>query len=370
MTRLIHHYHRADGINLAQGFPDFPAPAALKDAACAAIQHDTNQYAITWGAPALRRAIAVKMRRFSGLDFDPETEITVCCGATETMLSTMLALVDPGDEVIVLSPYYENYWPDAVLAGAMPRFVTLHEPDWRLDPAELRAAFGPKTKAIVVNTPNNPTGKVFDQVEMSLIAALCQEFDVVAITDEIYEHLVYAGQHIALATLPGMRDRTVTISGLSKTYSVTGWRVGWACASARLTDSIRKVHDFVSVGAPAPLQEAGATALGLPDEYYVELREGYRQRRAFLLDGLDQLGFRCYPPDGAYYIMTEIEQFGRGDDVAFARYLVKDLGVAVVPGSSFYPDPALGRTKVRFAYPKRLETLAKALDRLSGLRSW
>jgi aspartate/methionine/tyrosine aminotransferase len=367
MTRLILAHHPTDGINLAQGFPDFPAPAAVKDAAAAAIQADVNQYAITWGARDFREAVARKTRRFYGVEIDPEREVTVCCGATETMLSALLAVVNPGDEVVVVAPYYENYWPDTVLAGATPRFVSLREPDWRLDPDELRAAFGPRTKAIVINTPNNPSGKVFSRAELRLIADLCQEHDCLAITDEIYEHLVYEGEHAYLLGMPGMRERTIAISGMSKSYSVTGWRVGYAVAAPPLTDSLRKVHDFVTVGAPAPLQAAGVVALSLPDDYYVELLAKYRERRDFLIEHLRRLGFRCEAPAGAYYVMCDFDAFGFDDDVAFAHYLVKEIGVAVVPGSSFYPHPEQGRRKVRFSFCKKLETLQAAIDRLERL---
>jgi aminotransferase len=368
MTRLYIQYQGDRGVNLAQGFPDFPAPAEVKRAAAAAIEADQNQYAITWGTRPLREAIAAKTKRWAGVEVDPEREICVCCGATEAMASTMLALVDPGDEVIVFSPYYENYWPDAVLAGATPRFVTLREPDWSIDEAELRAAFGPRTRAIVINTPNNPTGKVFSRAELALIAELCQQWDAVAVTDEIYEHLVYEGEHVRLATLPGMGERTVTINGFSKTYSVTGWRIGYTIAPPDLTDAIRKVHDFLTVGAPAPLQAGAVAALALPDSYYVSLLEGYRGRRDLLLDILRQVGFDPLVPQGAYYIMTDIGPFGASDDVAFARWLVKDVGVAVVPGSSFYHESGLGRTKIRFCFAKRHETLERAGELLVALK--
>jgi aspartate/methionine/tyrosine aminotransferase len=368
MTRLFLVHQGERGVNLAQGFPDFPAPAELKEAAKAAIDADVNQYAITWGAKQLREAIAAKTRRWAGIEVDPERELCVCCGATEAMAATMLALVNPGDEVIVFSPYYENYWPDAVLAGATPRFVTLREPAWSIDEAELRAAFGPRTRAIVVNTPNNPTGKVFSRAELGLIAELCQHWDAVAITDEIYEHMVYEGEHVRLATLPGMRERTVTINGVSKTYSVTGWRIGWTIAPPELTDPIRKVHDFLTVGAPAPLQAAATVALALPDQYYAALLNGYRERRDVMLDVLRRVGFEPLVPQGAYYVMTDIAPFGWDDDVAFARHLVEEVGVAVVPGSSFYPGAALGRTKVRFCFAKKRETLERAGELLGKLR--
>jgi aspartate/methionine/tyrosine aminotransferase len=367
MTRLCAAH---DGVNLAQGFPDFPAPEALKDAAARAVAADVNQYAITWGAKSLRDALVRKTQRWSGLAYDPETEITVCCGATECMAATLMALVNPGEEVIVFEPFYENYGPDAILCGATPRFVRLREPDWQFDPEELAAAFSERTKAIVINTPNNPTGKVFTRAELEQIAALCRTWDTVAVTDEIYEHMVYDGaEHVSLASLEGMRDRTVTISGASKTYSVTGWRVGWCLASPRLTASIRKVHDFLTVGAPAPLQEAVAVALELGDEYYRRLADDYRNRREYLVPALESAGFRTFRPRGAYYVMTDIAGFGFPDDVAFARHLVSAIGVAAVPGSSFYADAASGRQRLRFHFARRRETLEAAVERLSRLTS-
>jgi len=352
-------------VNLGQGFPDFPCPPELKAAAVEALHADLNQYAITWDAKPLRDAIAAKTARtHPGWDVDPETEITVTCGATEGMIAAFLAVLDPGDEVIVFEPFYENYGPDAILTGATPRYVTLREPDWSFDPDELRAAVTPRTRAIVVNSPHNPTGKVFDRIELETIAALCRDHDLVAFTDDIYEHIVYAGPHIPLATLDGMRERTIAVNSTSKTYSVTGWRVGWVIAPPVLTGAIRKTHDFLTVGAAAPLQHASAVALGLPDAYYAALVAGYRERRDTLLPALETAGFRVYPPDGAYYVMTDIAGLTGEDDVAFARRLVIDPGVAAVPGSSFYSRPELGRTKLRFAFPKRLETLAAAADRL------
>ncbi len=362
MTRLS---ERHGGVNLAQGFPDFAAPDGLKEAAIQAIRGDVNQYAITWGARSLRQALAEKMRRFYRLSFDPETEMTVACGSTEAMIATLLALVDPGDEVIVFEPFYENYGPDTILSGATPRFVRLHEPDWRVDPEELSAAFGPKTRAVVLNTPHNPTGKVFSREEMEWIARLCARWDVVCVTDEIYEHIVYDGaEHIPMATLPGMRERTVTISGLSKTYAATGWRVGWCLASPELTAAIRKVHDFLTVGAPAPLQEAAAVALQWKEAYYRELAEAYRERRERLLPALTEAGFRIFPPRGAYYVMTDISGFGATDDVEFSRVLVQEAGVAGVPGSSFYARPEDGRQRLRFHFARRRETLDEAARRL------
>jgi aspartate/methionine/tyrosine aminotransferase len=364
MTRLNHQY---GGVNLSQGFPDFPAPAAIKDAACAAINADVNQYAVTWGARPLREAVAREFTRRYGLSVVADEQVTVCCGSTEAMMATMMAIIDPGDEVVIFEPFYENYGPDAILSGATPRYVTLHEPDWTFDPDQLAAAFNDKTKAIIINTPNNPTGKVFSREELEMIATLCRKWDAIAISDEIYEHIIYDGQtHIPIATIEGMADRTITLNGLSKTYSVTGWRVGWAISPPSLTGAIRKVHDFLTVGAAAPLQEAGAIALGFPDDYYAKLAASYQKRRDVLLDILERHHFTCYKPLGAYYIMTDISAFGFGDDVEFARYLVKDVGVAAVPGSSFYKTRA-GRTKLRFCFCKRDETLQEADRRFEKL---
>jgi aspartate/methionine/tyrosine aminotransferase len=363
--------HKA--VNLAQGFPDFPAPAEIKQAAQQAIAADVNQYAITWGAKNLRNAIARQMGVWQGIAVDPEKEITVCCGSTEAMISTLLAVCNTGDEVIVFEPFYENYGPDSVLSGAKPKFVKLRPPptddaEWTFDEKELRRAFDKHTKAIIVNTPNNPTGKVFTRAELELIRDLCVEFDVLAITDEIYEHILYDGtKHISMVSLDGMRDRTVTINGMSKTYSVTGWRVGWAVAPENITNAIRKVHDFLTVGAPAPLQEAGATALSLPPEYYGKLAEGYRVRRDRLIPTLTAAGFKCFRPRGAYYVMTDISAFGFDDDVSFAKYLVQEIGIATVPGSSFFRDPRDGAKQVRFAFCKKPETLDEATLRLKKL---
>jgi aspartate/methionine/tyrosine aminotransferase len=362
-----------NAVNLAQGFPDFPAPADIKQAAQRAVAADVNQYAITWGAKNLRNAIAQKMGAWHGMTVDPEKEVTVCCGSTETMISTLLAVCNTGDEVVIFEPFYENYGPDSVLSGAKPKFVKLRPPkdedgEWTFDEKELRRAFDKHTKAIILNTPNNPTGKVFTRSELELIRDLCVEFDVLAITDEIYEHILYDGtKHIAMASLDGMRERTVTINGMSKTYSVTGWRVGWAVAPEKITNAIRKVHDFLTVGAPAPLQEAGAVALSLPAEYYKNLSEGYRVRRDHLIPALSHAGFKCFRPRGAYYVMTDISAFGYKDDVSFAQYLVQEIGVATVPGSSFYRDPRDGAKQVRFAFCKRPETLDAAAQRLAKL---
>ena len=369
IREMTRHAAEHDAVNLAQGFPDFACPPELKEAAKAAIDRDVNQYAITWGARDFREAIAAKTARFyRGWRVDPETDLTVTCGATEGMIAAMLALVDPGEEVIVFEPFYENYGPDAILSGAVPRYVTLHEPDWRIDPDELAAAFGPSTRAIILNSPHNPTGKVFSRVELELIASLAQQHDALVLTDDIYEHIVYDGEHVPMATLPGMAERSVAVNSLSKTYSVTGWRVGWVIAPAPLTSAIRKVHDFLTVGAAAPLQAAGAVALALPDAYYATLADDYRRRRDLLLPSLEAAGLRPFVPDGAYYVMVEIGDVTDEDDVTFARRLTADPGVASVPGSSFYSRPELGRTKVRFAFPKRDETLAEAARRLRRIR--
>ncbi|HQR33679.1 MAG TPA: aminotransferase class I/II-fold pyridoxal phosphate-dependent enzyme [Blastocatellia bacterium] len=365
-------------VNLSQGFPDFPAPADIKRAACEAIEADINQYAITWGAKRFRDAIAAKTKWHLSLDIDPDREVVVTCGSTESMIATMLAVIDPGEEVIVFEPYYENYGPDAILSGAVMRYVTLHAPNetspvWHFDKEELRAAFNEKTKAIIITTPHNPTGKVFTREELRFIADLCIEHDALALTDEIYEHILYPDsargiEHVAMATLDGMRDRTVTINSLSKTYSVTGWRVGYAIAAPDLINGIRQVHDFLTVGAAAPLQEAGVYAMSLPRSYYDHLQSDYQRRRDFLLGVLEEVGFKCFKPDGAYYIITDISAFGFENDVKFTQHLIKELGVAVVPGSSFYRRPELGAQQVRFCYCKKDETLEAAAERLRKLR--
>ena len=366
MTRLANAH---GAVNLSQGFPDFPAPEELKEAAIHAIAANINQYAVTWGAPNLRRAVAEKFERWYGIPVDADKEVTVCCGGTEAMVAAMMALLNPGDEVVTFEPFYENYGPDAILAGAVPKFVTLRTPDWSFDPGELRAAFTNKTRAIIMNSPHNPTGKVFSRQELNLIAALCQEFDVIAVTDEIYEHILYDGhEHIPMATLPGMKDRTITINSMSKTYSVTGWRVGWTIAPWWITGAIRKVHDFLTVGAAAPLQDAGALALALPHSYYVDLAAKYTERRARMLGILHACGFTVYKPGGAYYTIVDTRPLGWSHDVEFARYLVKEIGVAVVPGSSFYQDPEKGRTQIRFAFSKKMETFDEAERRLKKLR--
>ena len=373
MTRLA---MKHGAVNLSQGFPDFAAPAEIKEAARQAIADDINQYAITWGAKPLRDAIVEKFERTQGVRVDPEREITICCGSTEAMMSTMLAIINPGDETVVFEPFYENYGPDAILSGATPRFVKLSPPDWTFDEKELAAAFGPHTKAIILNTPNNPTGKVFSRAELEFIRDLCVRWNAYCITDEIYEHILYDGaEHISMARIDGMRDRTIVINGMSKTYSVTGWRVGWAIASPETTAAIRKVHDFLTVGAAAPLQQAGAIALRSPQSYYEKLAGDYTVRRERLLKILTASGFRVFKPRGAYYIMTDISgfdfpahQFPAGSrDVSFAKFLVEKIGVAVVPGSSFYNDAQDGATQVRFTFCKKETTLAAAEERLTRL---
>lgn len=365
MSRLaIQH----QAVNLAQGFPDFAAPENLKQAACDAINADVNQYSITWGAKPFRDAIAAKYKRHYDLDFDPEREITVVCGATEGMIAALTGVTNPGDELVVFEPFYENYGPDSILCGCTRKLIALRPPDWSFDRDELRRAFSKRTKAIIINSPNNPTGRVFTRDELEFIAQLCQEFDALAVTDEIYEHILYDGAaHIPMMQIPGMRDRTILVNSLSKTYSVTGWRVGWVLASPDLTDSVRKVHDFLTVGAAHPLQIAGVTALSQPEEYYTDLAAKYRERRDLLMNILDEVGFRCFRPQGAYYVMADISGFGFADDTAFARYLVEEIGVAAVPGSCFFSSPADGSHIIRFCFPKKYATLSAAADRLRTL---
>ncbi|HEV8468391.1 MAG TPA: aminotransferase class I/II-fold pyridoxal phosphate-dependent enzyme [Candidatus Limnocylindria bacterium] len=365
MTRLnaVH-----GGINLAQGFPNFPAPAEVKEAAKRAIDADINQYAITWGAKSLRDALSRTYAELYRMRVDPETMLTVTCGSTEAMVSTLLAIVDPGDEVVVLEPFYENYGPDAAICGATPVFVPLRPPNFTFDPDELRRAFTSRTKAIIVNSPNNPTGRVFSREELETIASLCREHDAIAVTDEIYEHIKYSSAHIPIATLEGMAERTVTISGASKTFSVTGWRVGWIVAPPELTAGIRKVHDFVTVGAPAPLQEAVAAALALGRPYYQRLAIEYRARRDVLVRALESAGFAPNTPEGAYYVLCDIRPFGFDDDSLFARWLVSEVGVAGVPGSSFFSRKELGQHLIRFTFCKTEDVLEEAGKRLRATK--
>jgi len=364
MTRLA---VAKDATNLAQGFPDFPSPPELKDAAIEAILANHNQYSITWGAKPFREAIARKYMRTYGFEADAEREITACCGATEGMIAALLAVADEGDEVVVFEPFYENYHPDTLLCGVERKIVKLKAPDWTFDPDELRAAFSPKTKAIIINTPNNPTGKVFTLEELTFIASLCQEFDALAITDEIYEHITYGGKkHIPIITLPGMRNRSILVNSMSKTFSVTGWRVGWVIAAPHLTNTIRKVHDFLTVHSPTPLQFAGIKALDLPDSYFAGLAGEYDARRQIALKMLRNAGLRCFVPDGAYYIMTDASDLGVTNDHDFARFLINDVGVAGVPGSSFYSTDE-GNSQMRFCFCKKHETLEAAGRKLAAL---
>ena len=356
-----------NAINLAQGFPDFAAPDVLKEAARQAITDNFNQYPITWGTKPLRNAIAEKYKRVYNIEVDPEREVTVCCGSTEAMIASLLATTNPGDEVVIFEPFYENFSPDTLLCGANRKFVRLHPPDWRFDAEELRQAFSKRTKAVIINSPGNPTGHLFDRHQLETIADLCQEFDAIAICDEIYEHLIYDGaQHIPMMTIPGMRDRTILINSMSKTYSVTGWRVGWMLAAPDICESVRKVHDFLTVGAPTPLQQAGVVALSLGDEYYTQLAVSYAQKRDRMLGMLNRAGFQCIRPRGAYYIMADFSSFGFPDDYAFARHLL-EKGLAAVPGSSFFTHPQDGANLVRFCFCKKPETLDAAEECLSRL---
>ena len=372
-------------VNLGQGFPDWAAPADIKQKAKDAIDDDHNQYAITWGVKSFRDAIAAKTKWFLGMEIDPETEITVTCGSTEGMIAAAMATIDPGEEAVIFDPYYENYMPDTIITGARPRFVPLYRnaEGFYFDRDELRAAFNEKTKAIIICNPNNPTGKVFTRDEMEYIAGLCKEFDTLCFTDEIYEHIIYdlgsgisdlgsaqspSGRHICMATLPGMRERTVVVNSLSKTYSVTGWRVGYCIAPPDITQAIRKVHDFLTVGAANPLQHAGTFALSLPPSYYEDLQRVYQRKRDFIVPVLRDAGFKCDSPDGAYYVMTDISDFGFANDIEFTKHLIREVGVAVVPGSSFYENRSMGSQMVRFCFCKNDDTLEAAAERLKKLR--
>ncbi|HMF76733.1 MAG TPA: aminotransferase class I/II-fold pyridoxal phosphate-dependent enzyme [Bryobacteraceae bacterium] len=365
MTRLALQH---GAVNLAQGFPDFPAPAEIKAAAQKAIQDDFNQYPITWGVKAFRDAICASYRRFHGLEIDPEREVTVCCGATEGMISSLLALIDPGDEVIIFEPFYENYWPDSQLSGATCRYVQLHAPDWTFSPEELRAAFTKRTQAVILNSPNNPTGAVFSSEQLTLVGELCEEYDCLLITDEIYEHVIFGGNtHIPPITLGALRKRCVLINSLSKTFSVTGWRVGWVIAPPELTSSIRKVHDFLTVGAATPLQHAGIAALAMPDAYFAALAQNYETKRDMLIRILEKVGFHCYTPNGAYYVMCDASDLGFKDDITLCRHLIEEIGIAAVPGSSFFSEPGAGSNLVRFCFAKKSETLEAAAEKLQRL---
>ncbi|MCE5197538.1 MAG: aminotransferase class I/II-fold pyridoxal phosphate-dependent enzyme [Armatimonadota bacterium] len=366
MTRRI---NIVGGVNLAQGFPDFNPPEELLDAAIQAMRDGYNQYSITWGSPRLRQAICEKVDWHNNIKADPDKNITVTCGATEAMMSAMLAIINPSDEVIIFEPYYENYGPDTIVSGAKPVYIPLIEPDFHFDPEVLKAAFNDHTKAIIINTPHNPSGKVFTIEELELISELCNEHDVLVITDEIYEHILFNGlPHVSPASVSGLGDRTITISGMSKTYSATGWRIGWTIAPEHITNAIRKVHDFLTVGAPAPLQEAGVVALQMPRDYYSKLSKFYNHKKETLLWALTDTGFKPFVPKGAYYMLTDISAFGFESDVEFALHLINKIGVATVPGSSFYSTRELGCNKIRFAFCKTEDTLGKAIERLNKLK--
>lgn len=367
MTRLALTHN---AINLSQGFPDYDPPREVIEAAKAALDNGINQYGITWGAPALRQAISETMQRRYGLSFEPDKHITVTCGVTEATTVILMSLLDPGDEVIVLEPFHEGYQPQIKFAGGTPRFVTLEAPDFALDLERLRAAFNDRTKAIIINTPHNPTGRVFTREELEGVASLCQEFDVVAITDEIYDRIIYDGrQHIPLATLPGMAERTITVGGFGKTFAVTGWRLGYVCAPEPFSSALRTVHDFTTICAPVPLQAAAVVALNLPESYFEKVTREYAERRALIMPALEALHFKAHMPEGAYYTMADFSAWNfDGDDFAFARWMPANLGVAVVPGSSFYGTPGLGKSTVRFAFAKKLETLNAAVAKLKAYR--
>lgn len=363
MTRLS---LKHNAINLAQGFPDFPAPLELKQAAARAIMEDYNQYSITWGAKDLRDEISQKAYRYNHIEADPESEITLTCGSTEAMMASMLALINEGDEAVIFEPFYENYGPDALVSGAVPRFVPLND-DNSIDEDALNSAFNKKTRVLILNTPNNPCGKVFTKGELKMIADLCVDYDVIAVTDEIYEYILYDNnKHVSIASLGEMKDRTITISGFSKTYSVTGWRIGYSLAEKKLTSAIRKVHDFLTVGAPAPLQHACVTALRYPDSYYSEMASMYDGKRKLLYNALINAGFKCKMPEGAYYILADIPEGTNMDDMTYAKYLVSEIGVASVPGSSFFRSNE-GKHKLRFTFSKKDETLQEAARRLAEM---
>ena len=369
MTRIC---DSVGGINLSQGFPDFPTKEEIKNAAVRAIMDDVNQYSVTFGSPNLRSAIAKKVKSFNKIEVNPEEEITITCGATEAMLCTLKAVINPGDEVIIFEPYYENYGPDVILSGAKAKYITLHPPKWEFDYEELANAFNSNTKAIIINTPNNPTGKVFTRKELEYIAELCNEFNAIAICDEIYEHITYDDtQHISIASLPNMANRTVTINSASKSYSVTGWRVGWAIACPEITKLIRTVHDFTTVGAPSPLQEAVAFCMELKNDYYEQLRNHYFEARNYIHDALVECGFKLYETNGAYYFLVNCDElmnkYSISDDFEFSKFLIEKIGIATVPGTSFYTDKTKGNRQVRFCYCKSWDTLYESGKRLRKL---
>lgn len=357
-----------NAVNLGQGFPDFDGPAELIEAARQALGEERNQYAVSQGENILRSAVAEHAKRFYGQETDPATEVTITSGATEALFCSAFAFLDPGDEVIVFEPFYDSYVPAIRLAGAVPVAVTLHAPDFRFDPDELRAAFSPKTKAIYINTPHNPTGTVFTRSELDFIAGLCIEHDVLAVTDEVYEHLVYdTAEHVRLATLPGMAERTLAISSLGKSFSLTGWKIGWAVGHPDLQTALRRVHQFSVFATTTPLQYAAAHALHMPDSYFTALRQEYRERRNYLVQVLLGAGLRPHRPQGSYFILADISDYEFGDGAEFCRFLIEDIGVAAIPTGSFYLHPGRGGKLVRFTFCKRMDTLRAAAERLEKL---
>ena len=359
---------RHGAVNLGQGAPDFPAPQQVKDAAVKAIGEDRNQYAPGDGVPALRQAIAEHQQRFWQLDYDPDTEVTVTAGATEAICAALIALCDVGDEVVMFEPYYDSYRASIAMAGASERVVTLRPPDFSVDPDELAAVITPKTRAIIVNTPHNPTGKVFSPAELATIADVCRRHDVIAITDEVYEHLVFDGEHVPLASLPGMRERTVLISSAGKTFSITGWKIGWACAPPELTTALRTAKQFMTFTNGHPFQYAVVEALGLPDEYFTDFTEGYRRRRDRLVAGLRDVGFEVYPPQGTYFVTADVRPVGFDDGFTFCRSMPAEIGVAAVPNAAFYVDPRRGQSLVRFGFCKHEDALEEGIARLGKLK--
>jgi len=367
MTRLCEKY---GAVNLAQGFPDFDPPSVVTRAAARALREGYNQYSNPYGVVKLRQAIARKLRLYNHVDYDPDTDITITCGTSEAMIASLLALLDKGDEVVIFEPFYENYGPDTILSGAKCRYVKLQPPDFKIEEEAVKEAFTNKTKAIIINTPHNPTGRVFTRQELGIIRDLSLDNDSYVVTDEIYDQILYdRNKHVSIASLPDMQDRTIAILGLSKTYSMTGWRVGYVAAEKSLSKGIRKVHDFLTVCAPTPLQHGCITALSLPDSYYTKLCKRYDESRLLILDALGKCGFEAYKPEGAYYVWTSIKGTGYNDDRELAEYLVSKVGVGSVPGSSFYHKPEDGRLNLRFSFSKHPSTIKTAVQRLSKFKT-